>query len=177
MSQALFLVSKDASLRRFATGLARENRDAPLESFLNTMRDDGNITIGIGDMGNEIGFGKIYHEARKIHPFGEKCQCSDPDGLVTIMETDYLLPASISNLGAYGVTAALSLVTGNLEMLHKPEEELELIQICAEMDCRDGGFGKAHHYVDGVVDQSMASYVRMLQEMVTLYFSKGERGF
>ncbi|MEN1968881.1 glutamate cyclase domain-containing protein [Lentibacillus sp. N15] len=162
----------------FASGLARgEHHDAPLELLLNKLRDNGKVTVGIGDMGNEIGFGKIYDEARKIHPFGEICKCKNPDGLVTKLATEYLLPSSISNLGAYGLAAAIALLTENLDILHKPEDELALIHICAEMDCRDGGFGKAHHYVDGVQDRSIAAYVRLLQEMVTMYFNVEERGF
>ena len=62
------------------------------------------------------------------------------------------------------------LLLEDLEMLLKPEDELKLIKICTEMDCRGGGFGKAHDYVDGMVDQSVASFVMILQEMVTMYF-------
>lgn len=164
-------------ISHFATGFAREGQDALLGSMLNKMRNQGKLTIGIGDNGNEIGFGTIYEEARKIHPFGEKCKCPKEEGLITSLATDYILPSSISNLGAYGIAAALSLLMEDLEMLHKPEDELKLIKICTDMDCRDGGFGKAHDYVDGVVDQSMASFVKILQEMVTIYFNKEHRDF
>ncbi|PLS16047.1 hypothetical protein CVD28_18530 [Bacillus sp. M6-12] len=152
----------------FATGGTRPGQDAPLESMLTKMRDNNKLTIGVGDNGNEIGFGKIHDETKKVVPFNEK---------VTVMATDYLLPSSVSNIGAYGITAALALVMENLEMLHNPDDEVELIKICAALDCRDGGFGKAHNFVDGISDKSVASVVEIIKEIVSLYYTQEKRGF
>lgn len=164
-------------IHHFATGLARQGQDAPLESMFNKLKEKNKLTVGIGDMGNEIGFGKIYDTVKKVHPFGENCLCDEKDGFGTVLATDYMLPAAISNVGAYGICAALALMMEDLDMLHEPKDELELIQICTDMDCRDGGFGKAHNFVDGVVDQAIASFVEILKEMVTIYFKKEKRAF
>lgn len=161
----------------FATGYARKNQDAPLRLLLEKLNKKDKLTIGIGDMGNEIGFGKIYNAVREINPFGKVCHCEKEDGLATVLTTKYILPVGVSNIGAYGLVAALSLLEKNLDLLHKPEDELGLIKICTKYNCIDGGFGKAHDYVDGISAKSVAAYVQLLNEMVNIYFSKEKRGF
>src|SRR5690625_3639200 len=56
-------------ISHFSTGLSRQGEDAPLELMLNKLKEDKKTTIGIGDMGNEIGFGKIYDTVREVHPY------------------------------------------------------------------------------------------------------------
>lgn len=131
----------------------------------------GKLTFGIGDIGNEIGLGKIYKQAREINPLGKQCKYPKKEVLITVLETDYLLPAAVSNLGAYGTAAALALLMGRTELLHKPEDELKFITVCRELDCRDGSFGAAHNYVDGVSVQALPAQVEILREMVTQYLN------
>jgi hypothetical protein len=57
-------------------------------------------TIGIGDGGNEIGMGKLAWAFLAEHVrYGERIACRVP--------TDWLIPASVSNWGAYALAAAV----------------------------------------------------------------------
>lgn len=162
----------------YATGPARTGEDAQLDTMVNRMHELGKIIIATGDVGNEIGFGKIYDEAREIvKPLGKKCKCPAGDGIITALAADYLLPAATSNLGAYGMAAALALVMENLDLMHQPDDELKFIEIAAEMECIDGGFGKPGMYVDGISAKAVVAQVEILKEMVSMYFKTEQRDF
>jgi len=62
-------------------------------------RDVGN-TIGIGDGGNEIGMGNLAEEVKR-------CRTLTPEPAIT--RVNKLIIASVSNWGAYGLIAALSI--------------------------------------------------------------------
>ena len=80
-------------IHHLATGPARDGKDAPLTLFLEKMTDGKKLSVGTGDVGNEIGFGKIYEEAREIVPVGRMCKCPAQEGIITALY-GYLLPAT-----------------------------------------------------------------------------------
>ena len=96
-------------------------------------------SIGIGDGGNEIGMGNLY------------AQVKDNSKLVrfpTTIEVDELVIASVSNWGAYGLIAAISLIK-NQNLLVSVEEELEIINTLVGLGVVDGMSGKPESIVDG----------------------------
>ena len=62
------------------------------------------LTVGVGDNGNEIGFGNIRTEAESLTPAGVHVD----GGFFAATTVDYLLPASVSNFGCYAIAAALA---------------------------------------------------------------------
>ena len=95
-------------------------------------------TIGIGDGGNEIGMGNL---AEHIPAVGTLL---DAPCTTTV---DHLIIASVSNWGAYGLTAALSLETGR-ELLPSVEDETRLIERLVELGAVDGVVGQSQPTVD-----------------------------
>jgi len=82
----------------------------------------GILTVGIGDVGNEIGMGNIREAVQEIIvPFGKKCQCPCGGGIASATPTDCTVVASASNKGAYGVAACLAGLTGNMDVIHSNE--------------------------------------------------------
>jgi D-glutamate cyclase len=64
----------------------------------------GALTVGVGDNGNEIGFGNIRTEAEPLTPAGVHVD----GGFFAATAVDHLLPASVSNFGCYAIAAALA---------------------------------------------------------------------
>ena len=58
------------------------------------------FSVGIGDHGNELGFGTIYNAVVKTMPKGK--------ALATVVKTDVVIPAMMSNWGCYGIEACLA---------------------------------------------------------------------
>lgn len=149
-----------------ANGNSRDGTRANIDGLVDRMNAEGKLTIGFGEFGNEIGFGKIYNQAREVTPYGKKCQCPCGQGNVSRVATTYLFPAGTSNWGAYGTAAALAILAGDESLAHTPEKERELLEIAVEVDCRDGGTGKATFSVDGVPGQASVALVGLLATAV-----------
>jgi hypothetical protein len=97
------------------------------------------VTIGIGDGGNEIGMGNLAEEIRK-HPN------LTPEPALT--RVDELVIASVSNWGAYGVVAALSVLV-RCNLLPEVEWERHLIEEIVRKGAVDGVSGANTPSVDG----------------------------
>ncbi|MCR4398796.1 MAG: DUF4392 domain-containing protein [Firmicutes bacterium] len=159
------------------TGTARPKYDSSVVGFLEEMSRAEKPTIGIGDGGNEIGFGRIYKAARKIVPYGTECLCPEREGIVTSMATQLVFPACTSNIGAYAICAALALVTGRRDLLHTPAAETRLIAATVPLNSIDGGSGMARKYVDGIPSSVNAAIVEVMRGMVETYRAKPLRTF
>ncbi|HVX28890.1 MAG TPA: glutamate cyclase domain-containing protein [Nitrolancea sp.] len=160
-----------------ATGVSRNGTRAHVDGLVNRLNDAGKLTVGIGDGGNEIGFGKIYTEARELLDYGKQCRCECNDGIVTVTGTKYLFPVGVSNWGAYAVTSALAAATGEFGILHTPEREMEIIAAATRVDCRDGGAGTARDYVDSVPASTSAAIVEILKSLAEKVDEHSDRPF
>ncbi len=94
--------------------------------FLNNER-----TIGIGDGGNEIGMGNLAHKIPKYTNL-------TPEPAIT--RVNKLIIASVSNWGAYGLVAALSILTKQ-NLLPDTECEKEIIIEIVRRGAVDGVSG------------------------------------
>jgi hypothetical protein len=147
----------------------RSHTRANIDGVINSMNAAGKLTVGIGDGGNEIGFGKVYDVAAEILPYG--------DTIVTTVATTYLYPVAISNWGAYALAAALAIGADRTDLVITPEEEEAMLNKAVELDCRDGGTGTAAFAVDGVSGASSMAYVQLLREVVTATLTPYTRDF
>jgi len=107
------------------------------------------LTIGIGDGGNELGCGLILETVRKHVPYGAKCQCSCNSGIAAATPADVLVIAGVSNWGAYGIAACLSLLKG-LEYKHSKQNELQLLNRVVKAGAIDSISLEPKPYVDGL---------------------------
>jgi hypothetical protein len=140
-------------------------------------RERGVLTIGIGDGGNEIGFGKIQDAVREIQPFGEICRCPCQGGIATVSEFDVLVSSAISNWGAYGVAACLAVLQGNPDLVQDEETERLALQSCVLSGGADGVFGSQTMQVDGTPLGVQLAVVRMLSAIVVAGLKTVHRGF
>lgn len=118
----------------------------------------GILTIGIGDHGNEIGFGAIGEAVAKTMPKGER--------LATVVPTDIVLPVSMSNWGCYGIEAALAFLLKRPDLMHTSREEERVIRACLDA----GGLEAAHCTTDFIVDgldgETSMAVVQILNNIV-----------
>ncbi|MBW1999546.1 MAG: DUF4392 domain-containing protein [Deltaproteobacteria bacterium] len=124
------------------------------------------LTIGIGDGGNEIGMGVIADNLREWLPYGKKCKCPCGGGIVPVTKTDFLLPAAVSNWGAYGISAMLAILEERREVFHSADLEQRLLHSCADAGFIDGGSGYANGGVDSLPIHVHMSLVNLLGAFV-----------
>lgn len=115
-------------------------------------------TVGVGDGGNEIGFGAIREAVVAHVPHGEVLCAATP--------TDIVLPAGVSNWGCYAILAALAMLRRDGSLLHDPAAERRMIEASPMIGLIDGSSGKLEATVDGMPVDVHMGIVAMLGESV-----------
>lgn len=140
---------------------------AKIDLLVDEARARGVLTIGIGDLGNEIGFGKIRSAVEEINPRGATCNCPCGAGIASDVETDFLVMASSSNRGGYAVEAALALLTDNPGLMHDAVMEKRMITAAHDMGAIDS-FTVSPTFTDGhgVPMEMSACVVELLRQLI-----------
>jgi hypothetical protein len=127
------------------------------------------LTIGIGDLGNEIGLGSVANVVKKaIGPLGEKCHCGCGGGIVTKVGTEIPIMATMSNWGGYGVSACLAALLGKKEVLHSTMIEKRMIEASVRAGTRDGATVGPTLSSDGVSLEGNQATVQLLHEIIRI---------
>ena len=105
-------------------------------------------TIGVGDGGNEIGFGSIAWEdlARRLPPTSPAC-------IPCRVSTDWTIVTGVSNWGGYGLAAAMAVTLGVVDRLlpfDRTHERLALETLVREGAAVDGVTARPEPTVDGL---------------------------
>lgn len=168
----------EAGIYHFCTGTVSSPEEMSYGHFLlEEARQRGIFTIGIGDGGNEIGFGKVTDAVKKLIDLGATCKCPCGKGMATVAETDVLVSAAISNWGAYGIAAMLAYMMGDDKILHDEQTEYRMTEACVMNGCIDGLFMKPVLGVDGVTVQSSQAVVTLMHQAVRSGLMKYVRAF
>jgi hypothetical protein len=128
-------------------------------------RRRGIPTIGVGDLGNELGMGVVAEDVKTDVPLGEIIAAAQPADVAVI--------ANISNWGAYGIAACLAALVGNDAAFHDGAEELRLIDACVRAGAIDPVGGQLRAYVDGTDGRTNAAMVDLLRSLVVLSQREG----
>lgn len=148
-------------------GVGRSPDDVANVRFLtDAAMERGIPVIGIGDGGNEIGFGLIWDDVARIQPHGGKCQCPCGAGIATVSKADVLVAAAISNWGAYGIAAMLAFLLKNENLLQDTDTEYRMLEACIRTGGMDGLYTNLSMFVDGTSLEAQRSMIAMLHEIV-----------
>ena len=164
-------------IQHSVTGRNRNGMRAFVDPIVNRMNDMGKLTIGIGDGGNEIGFGNLYEQARYYVPNATTCQCGCGGGTITTTRVSICYPVAISNWGAYGIMAALASFHKRPELALTPQEEHDMLMAGVEYGLVDGGNGLHRYGLDGIDGEASVACVRLLQEIVNVSLKTVHRDF
>jgi len=140
-----------------------------MDAIVNGMNAAGKPTIGIGDGGNEIGFGALYDTARQLSPHPVAW---------TVTATKHVLPVCVSNLGAYALTTGLAIVNDRLDLVPTADEVESLIRLANSLGCLDGGTVDPNFIGDdGIPMSGIRGYVDLMGTIASQYFTPFERHF
>lgn len=139
---------------------------AKVDPLIDTAREAGAATVGIGDGGNEVGMGNIRDVVRAKIPFGATCACPCKGGIAPATEVEALVVAAVSNWGAYGVEACLASLAGVPEAMHDGTLETLALEAAAGTGLMDGITGHVEPSADGLRAEVHAALVSMLRSLV-----------
>lgn len=113
-------------------------------------------TLAIGDGGNEAGMGNVRDLVRRHVPKGRL--------IASVVEADVLVTAGVSNWGAYGLLAQVSLLVG--ENLLQGWREGDVVRALASSGLIDGVLKRALPSVDGISLAVNEGMVELLKRIV-----------
>lgn len=126
---------------------------------------DDTMSVAVGDGGNEVGMGGIEGIIRDAIDHGAKCQCECRSGIASTLETDLLVPAAVSNWGAYGIVACLSLLLDR-KLLHDPTVEARMLMQASLAGAVDGLRGGTLGWCDGIPPTTHEAIISLLREVI-----------
>ena len=139
-----------------------------ISGVIDKARDAGILTIGIGDHGNELGFGAIRDVVVKTMPRGE-FSC-------TTVATDIIYPVMMSNWGCYAIEAALAWLLKRPELMHKPADEERLLRACLDAGGLEAMYCTTDFMVDGLDGETSMACVQILGNIVRKNLESGSTG-
>ncbi len=112
-----------------AVGLDVTPLEAKQDALFEKLKGMGVLNIAIGDLGNEIGMASISDTLEKYIPYaGEgRCLCGCGGGIAVSSAADNIITATVSDWGCYAMMAALSYILGDIDIMHTPELEKEVL--------------------------------------------------
>ncbi len=130
-------------------------------------------TFAIGDLGNEMGLGKIASHIKKYIPYcahapnENTCACGCGKGICAESGCEDLLTASVSDFGTYAVISAISFICGDLSLLHTPEDERRMLRVGVESGLvnMDGTHTPA---IDGYDEDTCANILFLMRQTVEM---------
>lgn len=167
----------EAGVIHSITGRERPEGYARVDALFDRAEEAGIPTVGVGDGGNELGFGTIRDAVREIQPYGEECVCPCGGGVATRVEADEVVVGGTSNWGAYGIAAVLALLTETPEALHGPEEESRMLEGANREGANDGIHGRPVPMVDGTSEATNRGVVAILNDVVETGLTTLDRPF
>lgn len=123
------------------------------------------LTLSVGDAGNEVGMGLVHETVETEIEYGAECQCGCGAGIASNIETDILVPATVSNWGGHAIAACLSHLT-NTPVLHDPEVEHRMLIEAAMAGSIDGIVGGTNGWCDGMPPKTHESVLRLIREVL-----------
>jgi len=150
-----------------AMGLAiPDGARALIEYLLDVVHAADLPTIGVGDNGNDVGFGLIEDSVRRYKPYGDVCQCPCGGGLATVTQVRILVTAAVANWGAYGIVTCLAALRQQPDLLHSAATEVAMLEACVRAGAADGITGRREATVDALPAAVHASIVELLQALI-----------
>jgi hypothetical protein len=161
------------------SGVPRDPFRTKVDTIFRTATALGRTTIGIGDGGNEVGFGKIREALIARMPEHNQAAATPcGGGIYSALATDILVVGSTSNLASYGVLAALAMKRNDMSLCHDPEVEEAMHHVGVGLGLADGGGGGIIADCDGIPARANAAMVTLLNNIAGRYLdAPRQRGF
>ncbi len=137
-----------------------ENR---VDYLFDLAHEQGRLTLGFGDQGNEIGFGNIRQAAMEVAPWGRTCQCPCGQGIIATTKTTYLFPSTVSNWGAIAVANMLAALTNRPDLVHTEGRQRWLQELLLENEVIDGALARVSRSVDSIDGDVDLALVKMME--------------
>jgi len=141
---------------------------AKIDYLIDEARSRGILTVGIGDLGNELGMGYIKDAVKQYVPGATECKCPCKGGIASDVATDVCIVATVSNWGGYGLAACLAAIVGEPDVYHDMLTEKLMLRACAQAGGIDSVSGLSRPAADGVGEDLTSYLVEFLRHIINV---------
>jgi len=156
----------EKGVHHYTRGVSISEGIAYLDYLFAAAQQEQILTVGIGDLGNELGLGKIKDTVAKYVKLGAKCLCPCGGGIAAADPADITIFSTTSNWGAYGVAAALAILKGDPGVFHSGDIERALLHASREYGIVDGALDLPSLSVDTIPEDADTGIVEMMGVIV-----------
>lgn len=156
------------------TGINITKYVSKLDCLFEDSKHEKRLTIGIGDGGNELGYGLIRDSVIRYVPFAGDCKCGCGGGVASNTTTEVLVPATVSNWGAYGIEACIAALLENEALIHTRSIDNRTHEWCAQAGAINAGPGLLDPGADDVPAEQHGDLVELLRLIVQKSFMTGQ---
>jgi hypothetical protein len=157
-------------VRHLVWGTPCETGDPYADDYILAATEAGAMTLAVGDNGNEIGFGKIPLSLASAAPRGQSCGCPCGGGIFAATPCDLVLPASVSNIGCYALTAALAVLTRRTDLTVSGDQVRAWIELGLQSGLRSGGIDDTEFAGDdGIPTRYVAAHADLISGVAAQY--------
>ena len=149
-----------------ANGRSISDFVAKLDELFEAVGRDGGLTIGIGDLGNELGMGALKEATRSTIFYGERCQCGCGGGIGAAYPAEATVFGAISENAAYAFLACLAFLTGRPELLHSSAMQTRVLEACCANGAVDGPSGMSVPWIDYLDVQNHLHQIELMREII-----------
>jgi len=124
------------------------------------------LTIGIGDLGNELGMGSLKEATKKIIFYGEKCRCGCGGGIGASYTAEATIFGAISEDAAYAFLACLAYLLSQPEILQSVEMETRVLEAACDRGAIDGPSGLSIPWIDYLDLKVHNHQIELMREII-----------
>lgn len=164
--------ANDLGVYHNATGLDITHLEAKADALFDMAKEKGIPTFAVGDLGNEMGMGTLRDHIKKYIPYTQSgegkstCRCGCNGGILARTAADTVLTATVSDWGVYAVIAAISFLKEDLNLMHTPEMEKEVVITASRAGMVDM-YGWLIPAIDGMDITILVSLVSLMRSCVS----------
>ena len=139
---------------------------AKIDYLFEQVRVRGGFTVGVGDLGNELGVGNTQAALKPLIPFGGACNCGCGGGTVTATVSSAPMMGCSSEIAVYGLLAALQELSGKSDILCSPGLQRRVLERAALHGAVDGQDRRSSASVDIMTADSVERVVAVLHDVL-----------
>jgi hypothetical protein len=139
---------------------------ARIDELFEGVKKRGGLTIGIGDLGNELGMGFLKDATERIILYGDKCRCGCGGGIGTTSRADAIVFGAVSEDAAYAFLACLAHLLSQPEILHSTEMETQVLEAAYNRGAVDGLSGLKGPWIDYLDVRNHNHQIELMREII-----------
>lgn len=149
-----------------ANGLSITDFVAKIDELFEGVGKRGGLTIGIGDLGNELGMGVLKEATKRIIFYGNQCRCGCDGGIGASYQADAIIFGAVSEDAAYAFLACLAHLLSQPDILQSTEMETRILEAGCNRGAIDGPSGLNVPWIDYLDVKNHNYQIELMREII-----------